>query len=126
MKVLDAGALIALDRGDRDTWSLVAETQRAGQYPVVPAPVIAQAWRGAARQDRLAALLSGTEVVGADCLLCRRAGELLARAATADVLDALVALVAKERPGCEIITSDPDDIYHLLQALQVKRRIRRV
>ncbi|MHB8246976.1 MAG: PIN domain-containing protein [Acidimicrobiales bacterium] len=126
MRVLDAGALIALDRGDRDAWSLVAETQRTGQRPVVPAPVIAQAWRGAARQARLAAVLSGTDVVVADGPLSRRAGELLAASGSADVLDALVALVAKDRPGCEIITSDPDDIDHLLQALQVKRRIRRV
>lgn len=126
MRVLDAGALIALDRGDRDTWALLAETQRAGQRPVVPAPVIAQAWRGAARQARLAAVLSGTDVVVADGPLSRRAGELLAAAGTADVLDALVALVAKDRPGSEIVTSDPDDIHHLLQALQVKRRIRRV
>ena len=124
--MLDAGALIALDRGDRDTWSLLGETQRAGQRPVVPAPVIAQAWRGAARQARLATVLSSADVVVADGPLSRRAGELLATAATADVLDALVALVAKDRPGCEIITSDPDDIYHLLQALQVERRIRRV
>ena len=126
MRVLDAGALIALDRGDRDTWALVAETQRAGQRPVVPAPVIAQAWRGAARQARLAAVLSGADVVVADGPLSRRAGELLGMAGTADVLDALIALVAKDRPGCEIITSDPEDIHHLLQALQVKRRIRRV
>ncbi len=126
MRVLDAGALIALDRGDRDTWALIAETQRADQRPVVPAPVIAQAWRGAARQARLATVLSGTEVVVVDGPLSRRAGELLATAGTADVLDALVALVAKDRPGCEIVTSDPDDIHHLLQALQVARRIRHV
>jgi NAD(P)H-hydrate repair Nnr-like enzyme with NAD(P)H-hydrate dehydratase domain len=88
--------------------------------------VIAQAWRGAARQARLATVLSGADVVVADGPLSRRAGELLATAGTADVLDALVALVAKDRPGCEIITSDPDDIYHLLQALQVERRIRSV
>ena len=91
MRVLDAGALIALDRGDRDTWALLAETQRAGQRPVVPAPVIAQAWRGAARQARLAAILSGTDVVVADGPLSRRASELLTVAGTADVLDALVA-----------------------------------
>ncbi|MGC8514234.1 MAG: PIN domain-containing protein [Acidimicrobiales bacterium] len=126
MRKLDAGALIALDRGDRDTWALVVETQRAGQRPVVPAPVIAQAWRGAARQVRLGAVLSGTEVVVVDGPLCRRAGELLAAAGTVEVLEALVALVAKDRPGCEIVTSDPDDIHRLLQALLVKRRIRRL
>ncbi len=126
MRILDAGALISLDRGERDIWALIAEVQRAGQRPVVVAPVIAQAWRGAGRQARLARVLSGTEVVVADDLLSRRAGELLAVAATSDVLDALVALVAADRPGCEVLTSDPDDIHHLLQSLKVKRRIRRV
>lgn len=126
MRVLDAGALIAPDRGDRDTWSLVAETQRAGQRPVVPAAVIAQAWGGAARQARLATVLSGAEVIAVDAPLARRAGELLGTAGTADVLDALVALVGADRPGCEIITSDPDNIHHLLQALRADRRIRRV
>lgn len=126
MRVLDAGALIALDRGDRDTWALVADTQRSGQRPVVPAPVIAQAWRGATRQARLAKVLFGVDVVVVDGPLSRRAGELLATAATTDVLDALVALVAKDRPGCEILTSDPGDIHHLLEALNIQRRIRLV
>ncbi len=126
MRILDAGALIALDRGERDTWALIAEVQRAGQRPVVVAPIIAQAWRGGGRQARLAQVLSGTEVVVADNLLSRRAGELLAVAATSDVLDALVALVAADRPGCEVLTSDPDDIHHLLDSLKVKRHIRRV
>lgn len=83
MRVLDARAFIALDRGDRDSWALAAETQRAGRRLVVPAPVIAQAWSGAARQARLAAVLSGTEVVVVDGPLSRRAGELLATAGTA-------------------------------------------
>ena len=126
MRVLDAGALIALDRGERDTWALGAEVQRAGQRPAVPAPVIAQAWRGAARQARLATVLAGADVVVADGPLSRRAGELLAAAGTIDVLDALVALAARDRPGCEVLTSDPDDIHHLLQTLNVQRRIRRV
>ncbi|MHB8619087.1 MAG: PIN domain-containing protein [Chloroflexota bacterium] len=124
VRVLDAGALIALDRGDRDTWALLAEGHRAGQRPVVPAPVIAQAWRGAARQARLATVLASADVVVSDAPLSRRAGELLAVAGTADVLDALVALVARDHPGCEVLTSDPADIHHLLQALNVRRRIR--
>ncbi|MGH9067643.1 MAG: hypothetical protein ACRD0J_09165 [Acidimicrobiales bacterium] len=126
MRVLDAGALIALDRGDRDTWALLVESHRAGPRPVVPAPVIAQAWRGGARQARLATVLAGADVVVADGPLSRRAGELLAASHTTDVLDALVALVAGERPGCEVLTSDPDDIHLLLRALNVERRIRLV
>lgn len=124
MMVLDAGALIALDRGDRDTWALLAEAHRAGHRPVVPAPVIAQAWRGGPGQARLARVLSGVEVVPADEPLARRAGELLGRSRTTDVLDALVALAAQDRPGCEVLTSDPADIHLLLGSLRVRRSIR--
>ncbi|MGI8699628.1 MAG: PIN domain-containing protein [Nocardioidaceae bacterium] len=124
MRVLDAGALIALDRGDRDTWALVTEVHRAGQRPVVPAPVIAQAWRGGQRQARLARVLSGVELVLADGPVSRRAGELLGKSRTIDVLDALVALAAQDRPGCEVLTSDPGHIHHLLQTLHIRRTIR--
>ncbi len=124
MRVLDAGALIALDRGDRDTWALLTEVHRVGQRPVVPAPVIAQAWRGGKRQARLARVLSGAELVLADGPLSRRAGELIGQTRTTDVLDALVALAAQDRPGCEVLTSDPGDIHHLLQALNIQRTIR--
>jgi hypothetical protein len=126
VRILDAGALIALDRGDRDTWALVADVQRQGLRPAVPAPVIAQAWRGGARQARLARALSGTDQVAADGAMSFRAGELLAQSGTTDVLDALVALVAADRPGWEVLTSDPDDIHHLLATLGASRVIRRV
>jgi len=124
MRVLDAGALIALDRGDRDAWALLTEVHRMGQRPVVPAPVLAQAWRGGPRQSRLAKVLSAAELIVADGPLSRRAGELLGRAKTSDVLDALVALAAQDRPGYEVLTSDPKDIHHLLQTLAVQRIIR--
>lgn len=91
---------------------------------MVPAPVIAQAWRGGPRQARLAGVLSGAELVPADGPTSRRAGELLGRTRTTDVLDALVALTAEDRPGCEVLTSDPGDIHHLLQALNIRRTIR--
>jgi hypothetical protein len=126
VRVLDAGALIALDRGERDTWALIADVQRQRLRPAVPAPVIAQAWRGGARRARLARALSGIDQVPADGALAFRAGVLLAESGTDDVLDALVALVAADRPGWEVVTSDPDDIHHLLTTLKVRRTIRRV
>lgn len=126
MRILDAGALIALDRGDRDTWALVAETVRGGHRPVVPAPVVAQVWRDGRRQARLARVLDGLDQLVTDGRTARRAGELLGRAKTVDVLDALVALAAADRPGHEVLTSDPGDIHHLLQVLGVRRVIRAV
>ncbi len=86
--------------------------------------MIARAWRGGQRQARLARVLSGAEVVLTDGLLSRRAGELLGQSRTTDVLDALVALAAQDRPGCEVLTSDPGDIHPLLQALNIQRTIR--
>lgn len=124
VRVLDAGALIALDRGDRATWALLAEVERAGQRPVVPAPVLAQAWRGGPRQARLSKVLSGADLISADESVSRRAGALLGRAHTADVLDALVALAAEDRPGHEVLTSDPVDIEQLLATLGIRRTIR--
>lgn len=124
VRVLDAGALIALDRGDRDAWALLTEVHRMGQRPVIPAAVVAQAWRGGPRQARLAKVLSGSELIVADGPLSRRAGELLGRARTTDVLDALVAMAAQDRPGHEVLTSDPADIHHLLQVLEIRRTIR--
>ena len=47
--------------------------------------------------------------------LGRRAGVLLARSRTKDVIDAAVALLAQD--GDRIVTSDPDDIERLVEAL---------
>jgi len=74
----------------------------------------------------LARVLSGAELIPTDGPLSRRAGALLGQAGTADVLDALVALAAQDRPGCEVLTSDPGDIHHLLQTLKIQRTIRAV
>ncbi len=38
VRVLDAGALIALDRGDRDAWALITEVHRMGQRPCCRLP----------------------------------------------------------------------------------------
>ncbi len=40
------------------------------------------------------------------------------------MLDAFVALAAQDRPGHEVLTSDPADIHHLLQVLEIRRTIR--
>ena len=113
-------------RGDRDTWALIADVARQGFRPVVAAPVIAAAWRGGSRQARLARALSGTEQVAVDGPLAFRTGQLLGRARTHDVPDALMALIAADRPGWEILTADPDNIDHLLHVLEVERIIRGV
>ncbi len=112
--VLDAGALIAIDRDDRRTAALIELGRRAGASLVTAAPVVAQAWRGGTRQARLARLLPMVEVRGTGLSEARAAGELLAVSGTADVVDALLALVAV--PGDQLLTSDIDDLRILAEA----------
>lgn len=120
--VLDAGALIAFERGDGRARALVREALRAGVRLVIPAGVLGQVWRGAARQVPLRALMKGptTVVPALDQVLAEAAGVLCARTRTSDVIDASVVLVAR-RERAVVVTSDVDDIRRLDGALPVER-----
>jgi len=108
---LDAGALIALERGDERVRSLLARAAAAGLPLTVPAGVVAQAWRGGPRQARIARLLADPDVhvVVLDDPTARAVGSLVARSGHHDVVDVSVALCAAER-GHAVLTSDPDDV----------------
>jgi hypothetical protein len=107
--VLDAGALVAVERGDRKVVALLKHELLAGRVPLTHGGVIGEVWRGGAgRQATLARLLAGVDVVALDDLLGRRAGVLLGRARAGDVIDAAVVLIAED--GDWILTSDPDDL----------------
>ena len=117
--LLDAGALIALERDDSTTWHLVDVERRAGRPPLTHGGVVAQVWRGGTgRQSRLAAALRSTRVAPLDNVLGRAAGVLLARSGLNDAVDA--ALVALCRPGDQILTSDPDDLAAIADAAWVE------
>lgn len=58
----DTGALLAAERNDRRLWALHAGLLAEEVVPVVPAPVMAQAWRGSSRRTSLARLLAMCEV----------------------------------------------------------------
>jgi hypothetical protein len=115
--VLDAGALIDIDRDDRRTAGLIELGRRSGAGLVTTAPVVGQVWRGSARQARLARLLAMIDVRAAHLAEARAAGELMAATGTADVVDALLVLLAL--PGDQLLTSDPNDV----RALVAERRI---
>ena len=113
--MLDAGALIAVERLDRDVIALIKRERLAGRTPVTHGGVVGQVWRGGGgRQANLARLLAGVEVVALDGSLGRRAGALLARTKTADVIDAAVALLAND--GDEILTAEARDLRPLVRA----------
>lgn len=54
----DTGALIAAERNNRRMWALRAGLLAEEVAPIVPAPVLAEAWRGGPRQANVARLLS--------------------------------------------------------------------
>jgi hypothetical protein len=113
--VLDSGALIALEKNDRAMWTRLKSAQLAGEVPASHGGVVGQVWRGRRpRHALLAKALGGIEVRGLDERLGRAAGELLALARTADVIDAAVVLLADE--GDRIVTSDPKDMEHLARS----------
>lgn len=113
--VLDAGALIAIERSDRDLIALVKRERLAGRAPVTHGGVLGQVWRGGTgRQANLARLLPGLEVVAIDAVLGQTAGMLLSRTKTRDVIDAALALLARD--GDELLTSDPRDLRSLVRA----------
>jgi hypothetical protein len=116
--ILDAGALVAIERGDRRVFALLKREHTAGRVPRSHGAVVGQVWRGGSgRQARLARLLPGLEIVPLDDALGRRAGVLLGRARTSDVVDAAVIVLATD--GDVVLTSDEDDIARLAQAARV-------
>lgn len=109
--VLDAGALIAIERCDREMIARLNAERIAGRVPVTHGGVVGQVWRGGPRQATLVRALRLIEVAPLDDDLGRRAGALLGAASQSDVIDA--ALVALAVDGDEILTSDPDDLIAL-------------
>lgn len=116
----DAGALVAADRGERRIWARHRALLAARSVPTVPAPVVAQAWRGGSRQALLAQLLRGSDVEALDDDLARAVGALAAKAGTTDVVDACVTEGALRRHDV-VISSDPDDLRAI--AVAVHRRL---
>lgn len=116
--MLDAGALVAVERGDREVAALLKRELLAGRAPLTHGGVVAQVWRGGSgRQAQLARLLPGVEVVPLDDVLGRRAGVLLGRARGTDAIDAAVVAIAAD--GDIVLTSDPDDLHSLAEAAAV-------
>ena len=118
--VLDTGALIALERGDKRMIALLHRALAQGRAFRVPAGVVGQAWRNGRVQVILARFLRSEEVeiVPLDDQLARSCGELCGAASASDVVDASVVIVARERQDL-IVTSDPGDIRRLDPAARI-------
>ena len=109
--VLDAGALIAYEHGDRTVRAFLERASRTGVNVRTTTGVVAQVWRDGARQARLTLLLQGLLEVELTRDRARRVGTLLGRAGRRDVIDGSIVNAAVD--GDEILTTDPDDITAL-------------
>jgi predicted nucleic acid-binding protein len=116
----DAGGLIALDRNDRSVLTLIARATERGMRITIPAAALAQAMRNPARQARLSRLIrqAGTDLIPLDGPDATAVGLLLARTATADIVDAHVVICA-QRGGQAVVTSDADDLRRIGPELRV-------
>lgn len=113
--VLDAGALIAADRDDRELLAKLRVAALNGIDLRSNGVVIAQVWReNSGRQAQLARLLKAVDVVAVDEAVGRQAGALLGRAGTSDPVDGSVVAIAAS--GDRILTSDVGDIATLVAA----------
>lgn len=111
---LDAGALIALDRGDRRMVTILARAMEHGDPITVPATALAQALRSPARQVRVVRLCRqpSTDLIALDGAEAAAVGLLLAWSGTSDIVDAHVIVCAR-RAHQAVLTSDPDDMIRM-------------
>jgi hypothetical protein len=115
--VLDAGALIAVDREDRPMLRRLLRARQDGEPVRTNSIALAQAWRDGRRQATLAKALHDIvqAITREDGL---RAGELLAATGTRDPIDASVALLCKSDD--QLYTSDPGDLRKLCGTAGIK------
>jgi hypothetical protein len=117
---VDAGGLIALDRGDRRVIVLLARAVETNSRVTIPSSALAQAIRRPERQARLARLIRQptSDVIPLDRVDAVNVGRLLAGSGTADVVDAHVVVCAR-RSGQRVVTSDPNDLTLLDPTLEM-------
>lgn len=108
---LDSGALIAFEKGDERLRALLRHAVERGVALHVVPGVIAQTWRSAPRQARLASFLNSAEVQVPrfDALTARAVGQVCGTSGRADIVDVHVALDAGLNDHA-VVTSDPKDI----------------
>jgi predicted nucleic acid-binding protein len=117
---LDTGALIALERGDRQVAKLLRIAALAKMAITIPTGALGQAWRDGARHAILARFLNSSSVTLEPLTdeRARAAGQLCGTSGTHDVIDASVALSARSRRD-KVLTSDPKDIERLDSSLDI-------
>jgi hypothetical protein len=118
----DTGALMAAERSDRPMWALHAALLAQEVIPTVPAPVLAEAWRGGPRQAALARLLASCEIEEMTEAQSRAVGVLAGRSGHDDIVDVAVVEGAIRRSE-GIVTSNREHMELVADAARRKVRI---
>ena len=114
--ILDAGVLVAVDRGERSAQAFLTAALEEGAVLRTTAPVVAQVWRDGNRQARLTRFLETVEVHDFTAVEARMAGGILQRSGTSDVVDAHITALAV-RLQDSIVTADALDFATLTSHL---------
>jgi predicted nucleic acid-binding protein len=120
---LDAGALIALERGDKRMRTVALAARTSGAVLVVPSPVLTEWWRGGRSAHRQTLVFETLFVEPPSAELARIAGEAIAATPGATPIDALVMASAAQR-GDVVYTSDFDDLERLRSYFRTVRVLR--
>jgi len=112
--VLDSAALIGIERGDDKMSALLEASLKIQVRFLIPAGVLAQAWRGGRHQVLLTRFLKtpAVEVLPLTEEAAKAAGRLCGLARSSDIVDASVVVAAREH-RCAIVTSDAADLLAL-------------
>ena len=121
----DTGALVAAERNDRTMWALHAGFLAEEVLPTVPAPVLAEAWRGGGRQASLSRLLAMCDIEAMSEDQARRVGVLAGKAAHDDIVDVTVVEGAARRHDA-IVTSNDAHIRAIAEAARARLHIEHV
>ena len=118
----DTGALVAAERNNRQMWALHAGYLAEEVIPTVPAPVLAEAWRGGSRQASLSRLVRMCDTEPMSEELARNVGVLAGQSDHDDIVDVCVVEGALRR-GDAVVTSNVTRIRKVADAAGASLRI---
>ena len=118
----DTGALVAAERNNRQMWALHAGYLAEEVIPTVPAPVLAEAWRGGSRQASLSRLLRMCDTEPMSEELARNVGVLAGQSDHDDIVDVCVVEGALRR-GDAVVTSNVTRIRKVADVAGASLRI---
>ena len=121
----DTGALIAADHNDRRMWALHAGFLAEEVSPIVPTPVLAEAWRGGSRQANLSRFLALCTLEPMNEQQAKSVGILAGKADHDDIVDVTVVEGAIRRHDA-IATSNHTHIRKITDAVRAKTTIERI